>query len=442
MAMSDWTIICRSMTSRRFSTVTTIITVAVAVGLMLTLLSMRDSGRKAFERGTGNMHLLISNDSSPLVSVLNGIFYANAPARPIPWSTFNQLVSTFPHEYAIPTQQGDSYLGLPVMATSTEFFSKFSPDANYDPSKPKEKQAGSPWRLAAGRFFERPFEVVLGAKAAEESGAEVGDVIELSHGMKTRRNQDSPAEHHTHSDFPYTVVGILELTGSSHDRAVFTDLNSTWIIHAHERRHRDDPTSPSTTQADLTDADRKITGIYLRLPTREGSNISPLLPTVAAKLRADPSITVAQPTKEIKSLFEIVSSIDQILLAMASAVMVSSGIAIMLALYNSMEQRRRQIAVLRVLGCSKPRIFGLIVTESAIIGLIGAFAGFGLAFVGSRVVAVAMKHRLGLVIDPTFDPKATAGVLLASLVLASAAGVVPALMAYRTPVAKNLRPIG
>ena len=81
MAMTDWTIIRRSMSARRFSTVTTIVTVAVAVGLMLTLLAMRDSGRKAFDRGTGNMHALISADSSPLVSVLNCIFYADPPAQ-------------------------------------------------------------------------------------------------------------------------------------------------------------------------------------------------------------------------------------------------------------------------------------------------------------------------------------------------------------------------
>jgi len=440
--MTDWTIIRRSMTSRRFSTVTTIITVAVAVGLMLTLLSMRDSGRKAFERGTGNMHLLVSNDSSPLVSVLDGIFYADPPARPILWSKYNELLATYPHEYAIPTQQGDSYLGLPVMATTPEFFTKFSPDANYDPSKSPDTQSASPWKLESGRFFNAPFEVVLGARAAREAGVHIGDTIELSHGTKMSSNRGTAAKPHIHSGFPYTIVGILKPTGSSHDRAVFTDLNSTCIIHAHERRLRDDPTITTTTQADLIDADRKITGIYLRLPTREGSNISPLLPTVASKLRADPTLTVAQPNKEIKSLFSIVSSIDQILIAMAAAVMVSSGIAIMLALYNSMEQRRRQIAVLRVLGCSKPRVFGLIVTESAIIGILGALAGLLIALLGTQLVATAMKQRLGLVVEPSFDLKPTAIILFASLTLASIAGVVPALMAYRTPVAKNLRPIG
>ena len=84
--MNDFTIIRRSMTGRMFSTVTTAVTVAVAVALLLTLLSMRKAGEQAFERGSGNMHLLVSGDASPMVAVLNGVFYANAPARPISWA--------------------------------------------------------------------------------------------------------------------------------------------------------------------------------------------------------------------------------------------------------------------------------------------------------------------------------------------------------------------
>lgn len=427
MPMTDWTIIRRSMSSRLFSTVTTVITVAIAVGLMLTLLSMRDSGRRAFERGSGNMHLLITADSSPLVSVLNGIFYANAPARPITPAKFNQLTNSFPAEYAIPTQLGDQYMGLPVLATTPEFFTKFSPNPDF---KPGSAELG--WALAQGRIFEAPFEVVIGARAAREASVNIGDELALTHGMGE--------EAHVHRDFLYKVVGILEPTGASHDRALFTDLTSSWIIHAHDRRKADNPDAEKPTEADLTDADKLITGIFLRLPTRGESNISSLLPTVGAQLRSDPTITVAQPSEEIQSLFRIVGNIDQILIAMAATVMLASAISIMLALYNSMEQRRRQIAVLRVLGSSRPRVFGLVVTESAIIGILGGLAGYAVAFIGTRIVAAVLKEELGLVVEPVFDPQITFIVLVASIALAALAGLIPAAVAYRTSVARNLRP--
>ncbi len=440
MAMTDWTIIRRSMSSRTFSTITTILTVAIAVGLMLTLLAMRDSGRKAFDRGTGNMHALISADSSPLVSVLNCIFYADPPARPISWPKYQQLINTYPFEYAIPTQQGDSYQGLPVLATTPEFFSRFSPDPEFDPAVPQEQQDSSAWILKEGRFFETSFEVVVGSRAASERTINVGDQIRLFHGVETSRKSNIVSEPHIHEEYPYTVVGILEPTGSAHDRALFTDLTSSWIIHAHDRRIAEDSNASMTTEADLTDADKLITGIYARVISRQGRDASSVLPQVLSQLRSDPTVTVAQPSEEIASLFSIVSNIDEILIAMAAAVMVSSGIAIMLALYNSMEQRRRQIAVLRVLGCNRLRIFGLVLTESAIIGIAGGLAGWLIAFVGTAAVASVLKDRIGLVVEPTFEPQIVYIVLVASLALAALAGLIPAIAAYQTSVAKNLKP--
>jgi putative ABC transport system permease protein len=159
-------------------------------------------------------------------------------------------------------------------------------------------------------------------------------------------------------------------------------------------------------------------------------------------LRRDSSIMVSQPKQEIDKLFGIVGNINQILVAMAGVVMVSSGIAIMLALYNSMEQRRRQIAVLRVLGCSQVRIFGLVLTESALLGMLGAVVGIAVAVVGGWLVAIAMRQRLGLVVDPSLSAPWVLSVVAATVALAAIAGVVPAAMAYRTSVAKNLRPLG
>jgi len=451
MALTDWTIIRKSLFGRLFSTLTTTITVAVAVGLLLVLLMMRESGRRAFERGSGNMHLLVSADSSPLNSVLNSVFYAALPPRAIEYARFNAMMAKLPPmEFAIPTQHGDSYRGFRVTATTPEFFAKFVP------------QSGETWRFASGKAFEGEWQIVAGARAARELGLVVGqkDIV-LTHGSGASR--EGGGETHVHKEYGFTVVGVLEPTGSAHDRALFIDLNSAWILHAHDRHERETAAEHAEhahgdehdhdhdhghgeekrlTAADLTDEDRKITGAYLRLLTRDGSDTPANLPQVFFALRADPTITVAQPKQEIDKLFEIVGNIDQILVGMAMVVMVSSGIAIMLALYNSMEQRRRQIAVLRVLGCSQWRIFGLVITESAVVGMAGAAAGVVLAMLGGRVVAAIMKQRLGIVVDPNLTPELLVVVVAATAVLAALAGVVPALLAYRTPVAKNLRAIG
>lgn len=431
MAMTDLTIVRRSMTVRLFSTVTTILMVGVAVALMLTLLALKDATKNAFSRGTGNMHLLISADSSPMVSVLNGVFYANPPARPIEWPKFGQLVRSAPWEFFIPIQQGDSYMGYPVLASTPEFFQKFEPN---------DKE---PWSFASGRSFDKAFEVVIGSTVAKSSGLKLNDTIYLTHGIASSR-QLGPADAaapHIHTDFSYTVVGILNPTGSSHDRALFTDLDSSWTIHAHDRRKREAPDTTTTTVDDLTDADRKITGVFARVATRPGSDVSAAIPSTAYRLRADPTITVAMPKTEIDRLFSIVSNIDKLFIAMAVVVIISSGISITLALYNSMEQRRRQIAVLRVLGSSRARILRLVLAESALLGILGCFLGLTVSYFGGQAGAAALKAQLGVFLDPALPLAPTAQVLGGTTLLAIMAGLIPAVMAYRTPVAKNLKPI-
>jgi putative ABC transport system permease protein len=446
MSMSERAIVARSLAARRFSTVITVLTVAVAVALMLVLLSMRHAGRRAFDRGAGNMHLLVSADSSPLVSVLNSVFYARAPARPVAWTQYLRLRQDPRLAYVIPTQQGDSYRGFPVCATTPEFFEKFSPDPEFDPANPRALPA---WPIHQGRIFDKPFEVVVGYRAWREVGLSLGDRINLTHGRSDQ------AGAHVHTEHGFTVVGLLGPTGSPHDRGLFISIESAWIIHAEEARDREERAAgregdhdhghgaePAIRPEDLTPDEKLTTALYIRAVTREGRMVSSIVPTVAAELRRDPRLTVAEPSGEVRNLFVIVGSVDQILVAMAAVVAVSSGVAIMLALYNSMDQRRRQIAVLRVLGCSARGIGRMVLMEAAAIGLAGAGFGLVVSFVGARVVAAVMKQRLGLVVDPALDLALVAAVVGGAVVLAAAAGLVPAAMAYRTNVANNLRPLG
>lgn len=448
--MTDFTIILRSLRLRLFSTITTALTVAVAICLLLVLLSLRDASRKAFDRGSGNMHLLVSADSSPMGSVLNAIFYANPPARALKWAACQELLKAYPVDYQIPIQQGDTYRSFPVVATTPGFFTQFKPDPE------------SGWELTQGNVFKSEFEIVAGAAAAQALKLKLGDSFYITHGVSDFSDRD-PEEAEAagaaapKSQFPtlkmaivqlhryskYKVVGILKRTGTSHDRALFTDLNSTWIVHAHQNRRMKDPTVTHTGVADLKDADKLITGVYVRFKTPPGMSESPVLGAVYEELkRGHPEITVAVPAVEIDRLFSIVSNIDEIFIALAAVVMVSSGIAIMLALYNSMEQRRRQIAILRVMGCSQARVFGLVVTEAAVIGLLGAMAGVALSLIANQISAKIIDAKLGLIIQPALAAEPTMWVVLAAIVLAGVAGIVPALMAYRTPVARSLRPMG
>jgi putative ABC transport system permease protein len=197
---------------------------------------------------------------------------------------------------------------------------------------------------------------------------------------------------------------------------------------------------PKLTEADLLEEDRLITGLLIRLPTRPGSNVSTAMQGEFDRLRRDPTITVANPAYEIQKLLSIVSRVDVLFVAMAIAILVGSAISILVALYNSMHERRRQIALFRVLGCSRARIMGFVLTESALLGLLGAAAGVLVSAVGTAIAASALKQQVGLVLGLSVDPRSALLVVVATTILASIAGILPALVAYRTPVGDTLRP--
>ncbi|MBM4100643.1 MAG: FtsX-like permease family protein [Phycisphaerae bacterium] len=457
--MGDMTIVLRSLRTRALATSVATALVAIAVALLLVLLSLREAASQAFRRGTGNIHLLISADASPLVAVLNGLFYANAPANPIPWAKFKEIEGGFPWQWCIPTQLGDSFRGSPVMATSEEFFTDFEP------------VAGMPFQFSDGRVFEDAFEVVAGSTAAKDHNLQVGQKIVFSHGSGGSREAG-----HEHADHPYEVVGVLQPTGSAHDRALFTNLVSTWVIHAEEKRAHeteapatDAPTTKADSaaasptdaghdqhadhehdqhhdhlhvdEADLRDDEKLITGILLRIPTRPGSDSSASIAAQFDRMRRDVSITVAQPAQQIGRLMALIGDVDWLFVAMAVVVLVSSAASIMLAMVSSMELRRRQVAILRVLGASAWRVFALAITESTLIGLLGAGIGFSLALIGGQIATTFLQDRVGLVIGGTVDPRSAILVAAGAVVLAALAGIVPAVKAYRTSIARHLRPL-
>ena len=426
--MTDLSIVLRSLRVRAFSTSVVIALVAISAGLLLAILSLRTAGERAFERGTGNAHLLVSRDGSPLVSVLNGLFYANPPKAPIDAAKLAEIRGSFPWSMFVPMAVGDSYRSFPVVATVPDFFTKFEP------------VAGEPWVFAEGRPFERNFEIVLGSAVARETGLRMGAKLVVTHG--SGRSREGVDEHaHVHEEYEFTVVGILAPTGAPHDRALFSDLDSSWILHAHDRFEREGQ-HKTVTAADLTDEDRVVTGVLLRLPSRDGSAAPPALVSQYDRMRRDGSITVAIPANEVQRLFDIVASIDVLFIAMAAATLLSSGVAILLSMVNSMHERRRQVAILRVLGASRGRIFWLVLTESTMVGLVGAAIGVALSAIVLFLVTTWMREAHGIVIAPELDARSAILVAMGTTALAALAGLVPSIQAYRTSVARNLRPIG
>jgi len=490
--MSIFSLVLKNIAQRKFSVFLTAISVALGVALITATLDIKRQVEEKFSQTSVGYELIVGAKGSPLQLVLNTVYHLGNPTGNLPYSTYelyrrNPFVS-----YAIPMGLGDNYKGFRIVCTTTEFFTKF----NYA----KEKK----FELAEGRLFrdDELYAAVLGNDVAEKTGLKLGDKFVATHGLQ--ESSGDIGKQHEHDNF--TVVGILKKTGTPSDKAVYASLPTVWAIHE-EEAHEDGETrkeaveriygkpEKDTIQVQLAHADHKHDDEKKKhtehkhtdqkeshthdhetkhsdgtphtdgdhhadhehehdtAPT-EGDVTAILIKAKAPifslqlydKINREPYAQAAFAVNEIKNLFDIVGNVDWAFLFITALVIVVAILGVMVALYNSLAERRREIAILRSLGAHRSKIFSIIALEAALTSFFGALMGIVL----SKLLALVLK---GIVLEKT---GVEISISLLSLVggvpieltliivvtfIGALAGVLPAVEAYRTDVAKNLSPV-
>ncbi len=373
-------------------------------------------------------------------------------------------------QMVIPVCLGDFFDRFRVIGTTTDFFDTLV----YDPEN------GAKYEFAQGRNFvqEDPehgfFEAVVGATVAREMNVKLGDKINPRHGAP---------DGHTH-ERPFTVVGILKSTGTPNDRAVFVNMEGFYLMEDHakpleeetvtgETASDDEPAEeepvPQKAAAPKTSATREqsLVGIPpLPMEQREVTGMlvltsNPLFaPGLKNAVNEGRDAQVVFPVEVIYRLFDgIINPIRLAFLFLTSIICIVSGLSIMISIYNSMSERRTEIAVMRALGAGRDTVFSIILIESALLALGGGFFGWVLGHLGCTFASNYVEERAGVTIgfwnqEPSFYPFELMGftqdwasqyslpvealLVPGLLVLAIIVGFWPAVSAYRTDVAQSL----
>ena len=161
--------------------------------------------------------------------------------------------------------------------------------------------------------------------------------------------------------------------------------------------------------------------------------------SLSSELNEGVKAQAVNPIVEIRTLMvDVVGNIRTVILVLTSLIIAVSGVGIFVSIYNSMSDRKREIAIMRALGARRQTVFSIILAESIMLcfggGVLGLLLGHGLVFIAAPIV----EARSGFLLNPfAFEPMEL--VLLPSLiVLASLVGFIPGLTAYRTDVARTL----
>jgi putative ABC transport system permease protein len=440
--MPLWKIAWRSIQHRSFASGLTAFSMGLGVALVVAVIVIYGVLNQTFMRSAQGYDLVVGPPKgSPLETVLGAVFYSSYLSDTIPYDYF-QKIEIGPYspevQLAIPIAIGEHIHGMPVIATTAKFFTELRYLDKYNYS------FYSGENMAAGGDFE----AVLGYSAAKKAGLKPGDTFRASN-----------TKHAASKDFPqpdmFTVKGVLNPTGTPNDQAFFVNLEGFFIMNDHVGRTALDKILTKR-------SDRRISAVLVLTKDKEvkptitknavgmdvveigdlvKQDINPLTMSLGDRLVADLNVQVAKPTYEITRLFEmIVGRIQTVLIIFAVMVIFVAAIGMMVSIYNSMNERRQEIAVMRALGAKRATVMLIILLESILLslggGVIGMVIGHGLIAGVGPVIASAVM----VVVNPWHFQAAELVLIPGLIILASVVGYLPAVVAYRTDVAQSLNP--
>ena len=436
--MNLWKIAWRSIQQRSLASLLTALSMALGVSLVVAVLVVGQVVEKSFASGNAlGYNVIVGAKGGRLDLLLNTVYYLNRPIENVPWDYYKEFLPAdrrsdhvkgkFSDDVglAIPVCLGD-VVGeageFRVVGTTPRLFSELLNS-----------------EFSSGRVFEQnEFKKgVLGAEVAKQIHMKVGDSFEPAHGVGGEKHM------------PFEITGILARTGTPVDRAAFVNMEGFFLIPDHAKGHVEEPHTAKPGEKEekeelldtpLPEDQREVTAVLIRTASIGGAPPELTAPDLVKRVNKEFVAQAIEPIKEISVLTNtFVRPLQLILLALTVLIVIVAGVGIMVSIYNSMSERRHEIAVMRALGAHRGRIMMIVLAESILLALGGGLAGW---LAGHLIVGAAgpiITEYTGVAAGfLQFVPRFELILIPGLIALAALVGYLPAVSAYRTDVARAL----
>lgn len=375
--------------ARPLNTALSVLLLALGVGTIVLLVLVVSQLEQRMHGDARGIDLVVGAKGSPMQLILAGVYHVDAPTGNIPLAAAQALQQNKFVKKAMPLALGDSWRSTRIVGAGQEYAEHYGA------------------KLQSGRFYEKSMEAVLGAEVAARTGVKVGATFTGAHGVGGGGDEHEEA---------YTVVGILEKTGSVIDRLVLTSIESVWEVH-HD---------------DGNKGEREVTVLLIQYASPLAAAMLP------RQINAKSELQAASPAYETARLFRIVGVGVEALRAFAAALILAAGLSVFIALYNALEERRYELALMRALGASPARLFGLLVAEGLGLTLLGAVLGVILGHAFTAGLGAWLEATQNYGVSGMEVRNEELWIVAVALAVGLAAALLPAWRAYRTDVARTL----
>ena len=408
-----------SLANRRFTAWLTVFAIALSVCLLLAVERIRTETRSSFASTISGTDLIVGARSGSINLLLYSVFRLGNATNNIRWDSFETIDRDPKVKWAIPVSLGDSHRGYRVMGTSRAYFEHY------------QYGRGQALQLAQGQTFaDDPFAVVLGAEVAEALHYQLGQQLVLAHGVATISLSK-------HDDKPFTVVGILKRTGTPVDRTLHISLQGMQALHidwqngvpaqgkgrisAEQARSMD--LQPHAITAAMLGLNSKIATFSVQRQINE--------------FRGEPLLAIL-PGVALQELWSLMGSAEKALFVVSLFVVLTGLIGMLTAILTSLNERRREMAILRSVGARPWHIASLLMVEAFALALAGVLLGLALLYLGIALAQGYGQANYGLFLPLALPSRYEWTLLGAILAAALLMGALPAWRAYRQSLADGL----
>jgi len=419
MAMPVLNLALKSLWNRRTTALLTISAIAVSVALLLGVQKLRTAAREGFANTVSGVDLIVGARSGPLNLLLYSVFRVGDATANVSWASYQKIARHPDVAWTIPISLGDSHRGFRVMGTDHSYFEHY----RFGGTRELRFESGGP--------FHDLYDAVLGADVARTLGYRLGDSIVIAHGV----GNVSFAEH---KDKPFRIAGILAPTGTPVDRTVHVSLEAITAIHIDWQSGMQAPEGfrVSADEARLRDlTPDSITAFLVGMRSRV---MTFTMQRAINDYRQEPLLAIL-PGVALSQLWELVGIADTALMVIAAFVVLAGLLGMLTAILTSLNERRREMAVLRAVGARPRHIFALLVAEAGLLASVGVAAGVCLTYLLLLAGRPLLERRFGIFVGVSglsaLDLEVLGTVVLAALLM----GVLPALRAYRNTLSDGLQ---
>ncbi|MEZ8101948.1 ABC transporter permease [Vibrio bivalvicida] len=410
------TLAWKSVRNRRVTAILTILTVAVSVILLLGVERIRTQAKDSFANTISGTDLIVGGRSGQVNLLLYSVFRIGNATNNIDWKSYQEFSQHRAVDWAIPISLGDSHQGFRVMGTNHSYFEHY---------RYGQKQNLS---FSQGHEFNGLFDAVIGAEVARSLNYTIGSEMVIAHGI-------SDVGFSRHENTPFRVVGILAHTGTPVDKTVHVSLEAIEAIHVGWESGANLGNNPTAEQlAAMNFQPKQITAMLLGLKSK--------IQTFALQRQINTypqePLSAILPGVALHELWGMMSVAEQALLAVSVFVVIAGLLGMLSSLLTSLQERRREMAILRAMGARPRHVFSLLILEASVLTFIGLLVGTVGLYLVLSVAAPLIQQSYGINLQMSALSHYEWMLLAAVQVAGTIIGFIPAFRAYRQSLSDGM----